>query len=45
MGRIITIKEKIVGWIVMLDSPDFLDTDADLVRSEMLDLIKLEDKP
>ena len=43
MGRKRSIKEKIVGWIVMLDSPDFLDTDADLVRGEMLDLINLED--
>ena len=38
------IREKIVDWIVMLSSPDFKETDADLVREEMLSLIKIEDK-
>ena len=38
-----SIKEKIVDWIVMLNSPDFKDTDAELVRSAMLNLINLEE--
>jgi len=38
------IKEKIVCWIVMLDSPDFKGTDAEIVREEMLDLIKLKER-
>ena len=39
--KINEFREKIVGWIVMLDSPGFKDTDAELVREEMLQLVNV----
>ncbi len=36
------IREQIVNWIIMLDSPDFEGTDAELVKQEMINLSNLE---
>ena len=36
------LKEKIVNWMIMLDSPDFDNNDAGLVKQEMIDLLNLE---
>jgi len=38
-----TIREQIANWIVMLNSPDFKNTDADLVREEMLEMIEINE--
>lgn len=37
-----SITEKIVSWIVMLDAEDFKGTDAEIVRNEMLEVIKVK---
>ena len=34
-----SLKEWILDWIIMLNSEGFKDTDAELVREQMLDLI------
>ena len=34
------ILSKIKEWIIMLDAPDFKDTDAELVREEMENWLK-----
>ncbi len=36
--------EKVSEWIVMLDSPDFKENDAGLVREEMIELINRFDR-
>jgi len=36
------LREKIVGWAIQLDSPDFDDNDAGLTRDEMTEFLQLE---
>lgn len=36
------LKEKIVGWVIQLDSPDFDDNDAGLTREEMVKVLQSE---
>ena len=40
-NRSITL--KLINWIVILDSPDFKGTDADIVREEMIKTLELND--
>lgn len=38
-ARLDKLNDMILSWSIMLDAPDFLDTDAYLVQQEMLDYI------